>query len=396
MKTKLGVIFGGRSVEHEISVITGNQAITNVDTEKYEIVPIYISKKGQMYTGMKLLELKNYRDLDKLISECIQIVIVNDGQNINLVRYPAKTFGNNIVNTIDVALPCMHGTNGEDGTIEGYLNMLKVPYCGCDILSSAVGMDKIMMRRVMKQAGIPSLDFVAFYTNDYIKDEKKYLDECEKTLRYPVIVKPGNLGSSVGIKKAKDHDSLVEAIEYAMQFTDRIMVENAVTKLRELNCSVMGEPTNCTPSELEEPFGNDEILSYQDKYVSNGSKGGAKGDSKDQGMASLKRQLPANVSEKMKKEVQEMAVDVFKVLGCRGVVRIDFLVDGEKVYVNEINTIPGALSYYLWEATGVSFAEELDNMVNLALKRKRERESLTFSYSQNILALQGPKAGSKK
>ena len=401
MKIKLGVIFGGRSVEHEISIITANQAMSNINQEKYEIVPIYISKKGLMYTGEELLDLKSFRDMDKLIKGLTQISIINDGNNINLVRFPMKKFGDNIINTIDIAFPTMHGTNGEDGSISGFLETLNVPYIGCDILSASVGMDKITMRRILKEVGIPSLDYIAFYACDYIKDEDKYINQVEGKLRYPVIVKAGNLGSSVGIKKAKDRASLVEAIEYSMQFSDRIMIENAITNLKEVNCSVLGDVSNAKPSECEEPVGSDEILSYTDKYMSGsktkagnvGNNGGAK-----QGMASLKRKLPAEISDEMKSEIQKLAVETFKVLGCNGVSRIDFLVDNDtnEVYVNEINTIPGALSYYLWEATGKTFAEEIDDLVQISLKRKRERDNLVFSYDQNILALNGNKIGGSK
>ena len=400
MKTKIGVFFGGRTVEHEISIITANQAMSSINTEKYEIVPVYISKKGLMYTGEGLQDLQNYKDLDALVAKLTQVTLINDGDNTILLRYPSKKLSDNVVNAIDVAFPCMHGTNGEDGTAAGYFEMINVPYIGPDILASSVGMDKIMMRRAMKQAGIPSLDFVAFYFKDYIKNEDKYLKEIEESLRYPVIVKAGNLGSSVGIKVAKNHEELIDAIEYSMQYTDRVMVENAIENLKEINCSVMGEPSDCRPSEVEEPLGAGEILSYQDKYTSGGSKGGTKGDTSsnnDKGMASLKRRLPADIPAKMKEEIQKYAVETFKVLGCRGVSRIDFLVDNDtnEVYVNEINTIPGALSFYLWEATGTSFEEEIDELVSLALKRHRERAELTFSYSQNILALQGTKTGSK-
>ncbi|MBR2240282.1 MAG: D-alanine--D-alanine ligase [Clostridia bacterium] len=401
MKVKLGVIFGGRSVEHEISIITANQAMSNINQDKYEIVPIYISKQGLMYTGAELLELKSFRDMKALIKGLTQITLVNDGTKINLVRFPMKKFGDNIINTIDVAFPTMHGTNGEDGSIAGFLETINVPYIGCDTLSASIGMDKIMMRRVLKEAGISSLDYIAFYSCDYIKDEDKYIKEVEEKLRYPVIVKAGNLGSSVGIKKAKDRSSLVEAIEYAMQFSDRVMIENAITNLKEVNCSVLGDVSNAKPSECEEPVGSDEILSYTDKYMSGsktkagnvGESGGAK-----QGMASLKRKLPAEISDEMKSKIQKMAVETFKVLGCNGVSRIDFLVDNDTndVYVNEINTIPGALSYYLWEATGKSFSEEIDDLVQIALKRKRERDNLTFSYDQNILALNGNKIGVNK
>lgn len=398
MKIKLGIIFGGRSVEHEISIITANQAMSNVNQEKYEIVPIYIGKNGLMYTGEELLDLKSFRDMNKLIKGLTQITLVNDGKNINLVRFPMKKFGENIVNTIDIAFPTMHGTNGEDGSIAGYLETLNVPYIGCDILSASIGMDKIMMRRILKEVGIPSLDYIAFYSSDYIRDEEKYIKMVEEKLRYPVIVKAGNLGSSVGIKKAKDKASLIEAIEYSMQFSDRIMIENAITNLKEVNCSVLGDISNAKPSECEEPVGSDEILSYTDKYMAGGkNKTGMEGSAK-QGMASLKRKLPAEISSEMKEKIQRLAVETFKVLGCNGVSRIDFLVDNDTndIYVNEINTIPGALSYYLWEATGKSFAEEIDDLVQLALKRKRERENLVFSYDQNILALNGSKIGINK
>ena len=398
MKIKIGVIFGGRSVEHEISIITANQAMTNINEEKYEIVPIYISKAGLMYTGEKLLKLESYKDLDNLLKELTPITIVNNGRNVNIVRYPMKKLGNNIINTIDVAFPTMHGTNGEDGTIAGYLEMLQVPYIGCDMLSASIGMDKIMMRRVLKEAQIPSLDYVAFYSTDYIKEEEKIINEIEEKLRYPLIVKAGNLGSSVGIKKAKTDTELKEAIEYSMQFSDRVMVENAIVNLKEVNCSIIGDTSNAIASECEEPLGSDEILSYQDKYISGGKTKAGEVAGGSKGMATLQRKLPAEISDEMKSEIQELAIKTFKVLGCSGVSRIDFLVDNDTndVYVNEINTIPGALSYYLWEATGKTFEKEIDELVDIALKRKREREKLVFSYDQNILALQGNKIGIKK
>jgi len=394
MKIKLGVFFGGKSVEHEIAIITANQAITSLNKEKYEIIPIYISKNGKMYTGEKLFDLKQYRDLDKLIKSCEEVVCVNDGNKAKVLRVNGKMFGKNVINTIEVAFPIMHGTNGEDGSIQGFLEILGVPYVGPDVLASSIGMDKIMMRRLLKEQNIPSLDYVAFYSLDYIKDENKYIKEIEEKLTYPVIVKAGNLGSSVGIKKAKDREGLAEAIEFAMEFSDRIMVENAIVKLKEINCSVMGDMIEATPSICEEPLGNDEILSYTDKYVGNNK---TKGGSKSQGMATLQRKVPADISEEMTKKIQDIAVKTFKVLGCNGVSRIDFMIDLENnnVYVNEINTIPGALSYYLWEATGKKFEKELDELVEIAFKRNRERQNRTYSYDQNILALGNGVKGTK-
>lgn len=400
MKIKLGIIFGGKSVEHEISIITGNQAINAVNKEKYEIVPIYISKKGLMYTGEELLDLNNYKDIDSLLKKVTQITLVNDGESVKLVKYPSSMLKNNIINTIDVAIPTMHGTNGEDGAIQGYLEIIGVPYAGCDILSSSVGMDKIMMRRVLKEAGIPSLNYISFYSLDYIDNSEKIINDIEKQIDYPLIVKAGNLGSSVGIKKATDKSKLKEAIEYAIQFSDRVMVERAIERLREINCSVLGDQVEAIASECEEPFGSDEILSYNDKYMSKkGSKsnkiGGTKtiNNSKNQGMASLDRKIPADITPERKKEIQQLAIRTFKTLGCSGVSRIDFMIDkdSDELYVNEINTIPGALSFYLWQATDLEFDKEIDKLVELAFKRKRQREERTYSYDENILAMNGNK-----
>ena len=394
MKLKVGVIFGGRTVEHEISIITANQAITNINKEKYEIIPIYISKNGKMYTGKELLDLKEYRNLDSLVKKCEEIVLVNNGEKADIIRVKNKMFSNNVINSIDLAFPIMHGTNGEDGSIQGFLEILGIPYIGPDVLASSIGMDKIMMRRILKEQKIPSLDYVAFYSLDYINNEEKYIKEIEEKISYPVIVKAGNLGSSVGIKKAKNKNQLVEAIEFAMEFSDRIMVEKAIENLKEINCSVMGDMIEATPSICEEPIGSDEILSYTDKYVGNSK---TKGGTKSKGMATLQRKVPAEISEETAKKIQDIAVKTFKILGCNGVSRIDFMIDldDNSIYVNEINTIPGALSYYLWEATGKTFEKELDDLVDLAFKRNRERQNRTYSYDQNILALGNGVKGDK-
>ena len=412
MRIKLGVFFGGKSVEHEISVITMIQALEGIDEEKYEIVPIYIAKDGVMYTGDDLLDLEQYKDLDVLLKRSYKVTLVNDGKKVNVIRYPAPIIGKKVMNTIDVAFPIVHGTNVEDGTIAGYLNMLGLPYVGPDILASSVGMDKILMKRVLRDAGIPVVDFVSFYSMEYIKDEEKVLNEIKEKLNFPVIVKPGNLGSSVGIRKAKTQVELEEAIEFAMEFADRIIVEKAVVKLKEINCSVLGNVVDTEASECEEPFFSDEILSYADKYMG-GSKtkdgkmgkfGAAKGGLKtagaksgERGMAASQKKLPADITKEQKDIIQKLAQETFKVLGCAGVSRIDFLIDEEdgSIYVNEINTIPGALSYYFWEATGKTVTQEMEELINIAIKRETDREKLTFSYDQNILAMQGGVKGSK-
>ena len=179
MKIKLGVFFGGKSVEHEISIITANQAYASINKEKYEIIPIYISKQGIMYTGENLFNLTEYKDIKALIKKCTQITLIRDEEKVHLLRYPIKKWGENIINSIDIAFPIMHGTNGEDGTIQGYFELLGLPYIGCDILASSIGMDKIIMKKVLAESGLPVVDYVNFYSMEYIKDEKKYINEIE-------------------------------------------------------------------------------------------------------------------------------------------------------------------------------------------------------------------------
>lgn len=413
---KVGVFFGGKSVEHEISVITMNQAINSLNPEKYEVVPIYIAKDGVMYTGDDLLDLYSFRDMDVLLKRCYKVAVVKTEKEVQVVRCPATIFGKNVINTIDVAFPIVHGTNCEDGTLAGFLNLLDLPYVGPDIMGSSIGMDKIMQKKVLRGSGLPVVDFVDFYAMDYIKDEEKILKEIEEKLEYPVIVKPGNLGSSVGIKKADNKAELEEAIDFAMEFADRVIIEQAVTDLKEINCAVIGNLSDSETSICEEPIFSDEILSYADKYIGDGKTkggtigGGKAGAVKTAGMKSggktsgssdgnfANKKIPADISKEKSEEIQELTKSAFKTLGCSGFSRVDFLMDNKtgKVYINEINTIPGALSFYLWEASGKSFEEKLDQAIDIALKRYRERQNLTFSYDQNILAMQGGVKGSKK
>lgn len=410
MKIKVGVFFGGKSVEHEISVITMNQAINSLDPEKYEVVPIYISKTGEMYTGDDLLDLYSFRDMEVLLKRCYKVSVIRNGKQVQVVRTPAPWIGKRVLNTIDVAFPIVHGTNCEDGTVAGFLNLLDLPYVGPDIMASSIGMDKILQKKVLKESGIPVVEFVSFYTMDYIKDEESILKEIEEKLLYPVIVKPGNLGSSVGIKKASNKAELEEAIGFSMEFTDRIIVEEAVTDLKEINCAVLGNLSNSEVSVCEEPLFTDEILSYTDKYIGDGkTKGGTIGSAKVAGpkVAGAKtgnssssfanKKIPADLTKEQEEEVKRLTKEVFKVLGCSGFARVDFLVDNKtgNIYANEINTIPGALSFYLWEASGKTFEEQLDKAIDIALKRYQERENLTFSYDQNILAMQGGVKGAK-
>ncbi len=391
-KIRVGVFFGGKSVEHEVSVISGLQAAYAFDKNKYEPVPVYISKTGEMYAGGNVGEIEAYADIKKLTDTAVRVNLVKDGNAFSLTRVTPKKFGSNVVATIDAALPVVHGTNVEDGTLQGYLHFLGIPYAGCDVYASAICMDKEGSKLIMKEKGIPVLDCVTVNSKQYASGNASCLDLIENKTKYPVIVKPVNLGSSVGIKKAKDREDLDKALDYAFGFSNVVLVENAVENLKEINCSVLGDIYSAETSVCEEPVGSDEILSYTDKYVNGGSKdsklGGAKtSGAKSGGMAQLKRKLPADIPPELEQKVRKYAKMAFQGLGCSGVTRVDFLYNTvtEELYVNELNTIPGSLSFYLWEASGKDFATLLDDMMSLAFKRERQQDELSFSFDTNIL-----------
>lgn len=396
MKTSIAVIFGGRSVEHEVSVISGLQAYAALDRETYDVLPLYIGKDGAFYTGPHLGDIRSFRDMDACLKEAVRVLPVPENGRAALVRYPMKKFGDNVVGRFDVALPVVHGTNVEDGTLMGFLEMLGVPYASCDVTASAVGMDKLLTKAALMQAGVPVLPAQAYTGQDYAAHSARIVAEIEEQVGYPAIVKPVNLGSSVGISRADDRAGLEAALDLALRFSPRVLVERAVPHLREINCAVLGDREEAIPSVCEEPLNAHEILSYQDKYMS-GGKGGKSGGKGSGGMSDLKRRCPAELPDGMTEKVQQLAVQTFQALGCLGVARIDFLNDREtgEVWVNEINTIPGSLAFYLWEAAGIPFSRLLDRMIALAFKRQREREALTFSYDTNLLAGAsfGPKSG---
>lgn len=385
MKTKVAVIFGGKSTEHEISIISAVQAMNNIDKEKYDIIPLYLTKENVFYTGDALLKIDNFRNIKTLLPQCQRVILVNEQFKNYVVRYPAKLFGKNVISEIDVALPVVHGTNVEDGTLQGYLRTLNIPFVGCDVFASGLGMDKYAMKIMLKEAGFPVLDCCRFNAHDY-QEPEKVMVAIEQKFAYPVIVKPVNLGSSIGISRADDRDGLDKALETAFTFADKVLVEPAITELKEINCAVLGDSDEAVASECEEPLNAHDILSFQDKYMSGGAKSGG-----SKGMQSLQRKIPADIPPETKKEIQEMAVKAFQYLDCNGVSRIDFMIDKAtgKIYFNEINTIPGSLSFYLWEPVGIKYKELLDKLIKLALKRQRRENDIVYSFDSNVLAQAG-------
>ncbi len=381
MAIKVALFFGGKSVEHEVSVISALQAYQNIDLEKYEVTPVYMTKTGEMYVGEKVGEMDSYKDIPALLAASQRVILVNEGGQAALVSYPQKAFGKKLSIAIDVAFPVVHGTNVEDGAFQGYLKTMGLPFVGCDVMASALGMDKFLTKAVLKEAGVPVLDAKLFTLSDYA-DMDGLLDAAEEAVGYPAIVKPVNLGSSVGISVAKSRGELANSVDDAFRYATKVLVEHAITNLREINCSVLGDENEACASECEEPMHTADILSYEDKYVSN-AKGG-----KSKGMASVSRKIPADIPAEQREQIRQMAVKSFQALGCNGVSRIDFMIDGDsgQLYFNEINTIPGSLAFYLWEPIGVPYKELLDRMLQLALKRQREEEKLTFTFDTNILS----------
>ncbi len=383
MKTNVAVFYGCRSVEHEVSIISAVQAMRAINRDKYDVTPVYVTKNGEMYTGNALFTIEEYRNLPELLQKCKKVYFVREGDSVLMRDIEKKMFKKENPVTIDVAFPVVHGTNCEDGTIQGFFEYLNLPYVGCDIISSAVGMDKAVFKDVLKNAGLPVLDCITFRAREYVSEKQAICDKIAKQVGFPLIVKPVNLGSSVGITKVNTENELDSAIMLAISFADKVLVEKAITNLREINCSVLGNADECQASVCEEPFMNDEILSYEDKYMGNSKKGGP-----SKGMASLGRKIPADLSEEKSNEIRDLACKIFKAIGANGVVRIDFMIDTatDTVYANEINTIPGSLAFYLWEATGVKYTELIDRMIDLAFRRQRGRENITYTIDTNILS----------
>lgn len=386
MKLNIAVFFGGESVEHEVSIISAHQAIEALDKNKYNVIPVYVSKERKLYVSDLLKDISNYKDLKHLISQCTQVSITSEDNRVVIRPVKPSLFSPKELGTIDVAIPVMHGTNGEDGTIQGFFEMLKVPYAGCDLYGAAIGQDKVLQKNVLNDNNLPITNWFWVYGSEMDTHQSEILDKVHRLI-YPVIIKPARTGSSVGISIAHNDEEYLACFDEARQYDEKIITEKVVKPMREINCSVVGDSYSCVASVLEEvsSVSQDELLSFSDKYLG-GSKSAKSEGSK--GMASTARIVPAPLTDEQTRLIQQLAKETFRVLGTAGVCRIDFLMDADtkKVYVNEINTIPGSLAFYLWKAAGVSFSELMDKLVELALDRERRRSKMTFSYETNILS----------
>ena len=374
-KTKIAVVFGSRSVEHEVSIVTAMQIFENINREKYDVIPIYIDKQGRWLVDEKLGKIESFKDLKLKEIKAPEYFFAASPSVKSLVPKSAFKFFKKI--KADIYFPAIHGTFGEDGTLQGLFEMADVPYVGSGVTGSAVGMDKIIQKAVLKENGIPVVKYIWFSKNEWRENKIEIIKNIEKDLGYPVFVKPANLGSSVAINKANGLKELESAIEIASHFDRRIIVEEGKEGIVEINCSVMGN-NELTASVCEQPIKSEQMLTYEDKYL--------KGE-KTKGMAGLSRLIPAPISEELTKKIQEAAKRAFRAVDASGISRIDFMVrpDTEDFWITEINTLPGSLAFYLWEKTGIPFSNLLDKLIELGFERHKERQSLMFSYDSDLI-----------
>lgn len=372
MKINVGVIFGGKSVEHEISIISAVEAMGYMDTNKYNVIPIYIDKDGTWYTGEHLKDIINYRDIELVKRYAKKVCLIRKDkscilQSLGLFK---KT-----INIIDIVFPIGHGLYMEDGSLQGYLNMLGVPYVGSGVVASAIGQDKVFMKQILSCNNIPTTNYIWFTSKEFSSNKKKVLEKIN-TLSYPMYVKPANLGSSIGISRVTSEQELLAGIKEAIKFDNKIIVEEEIKHVKEVNISVLGTYDNLETSELEEINVNDEFFTFKEKYVENYSKVVKKG-----------KKVNPLLSKEMVEDLKEYAINTFKAINARGVARIDFLIDDKtkKIYVSEINTIPGSLSLYLWLPKKKSQNELINDLINIAIEEYKNKQNLILSFNNNLL-----------
>ena len=383
MKKTIGVIFGSRSCEREVAIISAVQLMRHIDTEKYNTVPVYIDETGNWYTGEKLMDINTYKPFrgdQKGIVKVFPDLSSASGALLTLNRGTGLFSREKIeiAARIDVYIVVMHGLNGEDGTLQGLLELANVPYTSTGVAGSALGMDKIMMKQFFRGAGLPVLPGIWFSRSTFRNDRDSVAEQVEKEIGYPVFVKPANLGSSIGVSRADDRESLYDSLELAFDYDRRVLVEKGLDKPVELNCSVKGYDDDVQASPIEMPLNSDGFLDFGDKYLASGG---------SKGMASLHRVLPAPIEDSLRDEIQEMSRTIFRLLDCKGVVRIDYMFDreSEKTYITEINTIPGSLAFYLWENAGIPYSSLINDMIEYAERAHADKNTANYAYTSDIL-----------
>ena len=378
--TTVGVVFGSRSVEHDVSIVTAQQVMQAMRPEKYEVVTIYITRQGNCITGPGLRDLKNFQSEN--IAELMgmkETLISPDPKHHGLILSPVSgLFGRSQAKRLDVVFPALHGSHGEDGTLQGLLDLADIPYVGSGVMASAIVRDKIMLKALASHYGIPVVDHLGFSRHNWVNDPEATLKRIESELGYPVFVKPASLGSSIGVARANNAEEARNYINIAANFDRRIVVEKALQDAIEINCALLGNE-DIRASVLEQPITWQEFLTYEEKYMRGEGAAGMKG---------AERKIPAPISEELTRRIQQMAIDIFKAVDGRGTARVDFLVReaAGEVYLNEINTMPGSLAFYLWQETGMSPQQVVDELIRLAFDAHAEKRKTIYDYKTGLIA----------
>ena len=374
MKT-IGVFFGSRAPEHDVSIVTGQLIISGLKELGYKVIPVYITKKGEWLIDNKLSAIETFRKGKIDVGKWANYNLDLDASKEKLVFRKKGVFGKEI--TVDIVFPAFHGQNGEDGTFQGLCEMLNVPYVGCDTTASAVAMDKILTKLLYVAQKIPTTKFVQVTSKAWEENRSSILKEI-KNLKMPLIIKPARLGSSIGISKATNTKELEFAIEVALHYDPKVVVEEVVENLMDITCCVIGND-DPIPSLLQESVFQSDFFSYEDKYI---KEGGAQ-----LGRAQQSLVIPARLDEKTTKEIRAAAIEIYRLIGCSGIARVDFLFDkkAKKWFANEINTLPGTLYHHLWKKSGLEFGELLKRLIGYAEEKFRVKKNITYTFESSIL-----------
>ena len=372
----IGVFFGGKNPEHDISILTGHLILAGLKKAGIDAHAVYIGKDGSWHLGDDLHDIANFKkqsDFAGLEKWRIDL----ESSRGTMIFKQKGLFGKTI--TIDIAFPAFHGQNGEDGTIQGLFEIMDIPYVGCGVASSAIAMDKVLTKQLYEQAGFPTTKFIYFYKQDWEAKKDDYVMKINTGLTWPLFVKPARLGSSIGIAKVRNGKELSFALDVAFHYDEKVLVEEGVPNVADLTCAVIGndEPR---ASLVQESAFTEDFFSYEDKYISGG--GAQLGNAKQSIV------IPAELDEATTAAVQNLAKEVFLKFECAGIARVDFLYDKEskKLYVNEINPLPGTLYHHLWEKSGIHLPHLLKKLIALALEKNKKKKEFTSTFASNILA----------
>jgi len=376
MNKKIAVIFGGRSVEHDVSIITAHTPIIQslLATGRFDIWPIYIAKDGSWYSDQAMNDLGYFKqeDFESQLTKQKKIqLLFNKGLQIIWPGIRSKRV------RIDIVFPAMHGTYGEDGSLMGLLRMANIPFVGCDLVASAVAMDKVLTKQVLSTENIPTPPYVWFTKKDWEVNRSSLKAKITK-LKWPVFVKPVHLGSSIAISKVKQYSELENAVEVAFHYDDKVLVEEGIENLIEVTLPIMGNE-ELQLAEIERPLNKTEFFDFNDKYLSGNKKGG--------GVNSQYSEIPANIGKELSERVKDLGKRTYHALECSGIARVDFLIENKanQVYVVEVNTLPGSLYAHNWKKIGVSGVELVTRLVELAEERFASRRNVAYTFKSSIL-----------